>query len=188
MREVVDSVAPEVQHDLLAARRRSARRPARARSRPPPRPSSRTRGCGWRALPNSSVKYGSIASSTRGSTGVVEWLSMKMGSLMAMSLTLDESLRRGSAVRRRRGRGDCTWALVEFDGPARRRQPSRYASCLEIALELRQLARSARGSRAAVGEHLAHALHRQRRDARLLAHAGSSSWSSCSEKPTSCSF
>ena len=26
--------------------------------------------------PNFSVKYGSIASSTRGSTGVVEWLSM----------------------------------------------------------------------------------------------------------------
>ena len=28
------------------------------------------------ALPNISVKYGSIASSTRGSTGVVAWLSM----------------------------------------------------------------------------------------------------------------
>jgi hypothetical protein len=28
------------------------------------------------ALPNTCVKYGSIASSTRGSTGVVAWLSM----------------------------------------------------------------------------------------------------------------
>jgi hypothetical protein len=36
---------------------------------------------GW---PNRSVKYGSIASSTRGSTGVVDWLSMKIGNFSAM--------------------------------------------------------------------------------------------------------
>jgi hypothetical protein len=40
---------------------------------------------GW---PNFSVKYGIIASSTRGSTGVVDWLSMKMGSFNAIALSL----------------------------------------------------------------------------------------------------
>ena len=35
--------------------------------------------------PNRSVKYGIIASSTRGSTGVVELLSMKIGNFTAMS-------------------------------------------------------------------------------------------------------
>src|SRR5262245_1593144 len=42
---------------------------------------------GWFRLaewPNFSVKYGSITSSTRGSTGVVDWLSMKIGSFNAM--------------------------------------------------------------------------------------------------------
>src|SRR6476659_3201949 len=36
------------------------------------------------ALPKFCVKYGIIASRTRGSTGVVEWLSMKMGSFKAI--------------------------------------------------------------------------------------------------------
>ena len=42
-------------------------------SRPPPPPPSRTRGCGSRRCRSAAVKYGSIASSTRGSTGVVAW-------------------------------------------------------------------------------------------------------------------
>jgi hypothetical protein len=38
------------------------------------------------------VKYGIIASSTRGSTGVVDWLSMKIGSFNAMPFSLSLSL------------------------------------------------------------------------------------------------
>src|SRR5579859_1814274 len=44
------------------------------------------------ALPNFVVKYGSISSTTRGSTGVVEWLSMKMGSFRAIGIPSCPSL------------------------------------------------------------------------------------------------
>ena len=53
------------------------------------------------ALPKCSVKYGSIASSTRGSTGVVEWLSMKMGSFTdggGAELDLGEAHARGAGT------------------------------------------------------------------------------------------
>ena len=74
-REVVHSVAPEVQTISLPLAPISAATCSRAISTA----SSAAQPKEWlrlAALPNSSVKYGSIASSTRGSTGVVEWLSM----------------------------------------------------------------------------------------------------------------
>src|SRR5687768_12461381 len=40
------------------------------------------------ALPNFSIKYGSIASRTRGSMGVVEWLSKKIGNFIVQLLVL----------------------------------------------------------------------------------------------------
>ena len=67
-----DSVAPLVKVDLAGASRRGARPLPRAlrhrllRSQP-----ERVMPAG-RGFPNTSVKYGSIASTTRGSTGVVE--------------------------------------------------------------------------------------------------------------------
>ena len=68
-REVVRLGRARGPDDLLARRRRSAPRPARAPGRPPSRRSSRTRGCGSPRCRSPRVKYGSIASSTRGSTG-----------------------------------------------------------------------------------------------------------------------
>ena len=78
------SVPPEVQTSSLGSRAPISRAScSRARSMPPsasqPKEWLRLPGC-----PNFSVKYGIIASSTRGSTGVVELLSMKIGNLTAM--------------------------------------------------------------------------------------------------------
>src|SRR5262249_14211037 len=57
-------------------------------SRPRSIPPSASQPKGWLRLPgcpNFSVKYGSIASRTRGSIGVVDWLSMKMGRFTAIA-------------------------------------------------------------------------------------------------------
>src|SRR5690349_1678776 len=67
-------------------------------------PLSASQPNGWLRLagwPNFSVKYGIIASSTRGSTGVVDWLSMKMGSFNAIADRLLSNARQG----RHRNRG-----------------------------------------------------------------------------------
>src|SRR5216683_3334671 len=78
------SVPPEVNTTSLGSRAPiSLAICSRALSTPP----SASQPKGWLRLagcPNFSVKYGIIASSTRGSTGVVDWLSMKIGSFNAM--------------------------------------------------------------------------------------------------------
>src|ERR1700746_3093644 len=73
------SVPPEVNTTSLGSRAPiSLAICSRALSTPPSasQPKGWLRLAGW---PNFSVKYGIIASSTRGSTGVVDWLSMKIG-------------------------------------------------------------------------------------------------------------
>jgi hypothetical protein len=75
------SVAPEVKTISLASPPISAATWARAFSTA----ASAAQPNAWlrlAALPKFVVKNGSIVSSTRGSTGVVEWLSMKMGSFI----------------------------------------------------------------------------------------------------------
>ena len=72
MARLFDSVAPEVQTSSLAVAPIRAATWARAASTA----SSARQPKEWlleEALPNSSLKYGSMASSTRGSTGVVAW-------------------------------------------------------------------------------------------------------------------
>src|SRR5262245_61745502 len=81
---LMDSVPPEVKTISLGSRAPiSAATSARALSTAlsASQPNGWLRLAGW---PNFSVKYGSIASSTRGSTGVVDWLSMKIGSFNVM--------------------------------------------------------------------------------------------------------
>ena len=75
-RQVVRLGGAAREDDLLGLGADQPRRPARGPCRRPSRPPSRSRGCGSRRCRRCSVKYGSIASSTRGSTGVVAWLSM----------------------------------------------------------------------------------------------------------------
>ena len=82
------SVPPEVNTTSLGSRApMSLAICSRARSTP----LSASQPNGWLRLagcPNFSVKYGIIASSTRGSTGVVDWLSMKIGSFNAIAQSL----------------------------------------------------------------------------------------------------
>ena len=75
MARLSDSVAPEVKTISLPLAPMSAATCSRASSTA----FSAVQPKLWlrlAALPNFSVKYGSIASRTRGSTGVVAWLSM----------------------------------------------------------------------------------------------------------------
>src|SRR5262245_6167046 len=82
---LMDSVPPEVKTISFGSRA-----PISLASCPRPRSTapSASHPNGWFRLagwPNFSVKYGSIASSTRGSTGVVDWASMKIGNFTAIS-------------------------------------------------------------------------------------------------------
>ena len=74
-REVVGLGRAAREDDLLAARADQRRDLLRARARPRRCASQPNRCCLLAALPNFSVKNGSIASSTRASTGVVAWWS-----------------------------------------------------------------------------------------------------------------
>src|SRR6266404_5541604 len=82
------SVPPEVNTSSLGSRAPiSFAICSRALSTPP----SASQPKGWLRLagcPNFSVKYGIISSRTRGSTGVVDWLSMKIGSFNAIAMSL----------------------------------------------------------------------------------------------------
>ena len=74
MARLFDSVAPEVKTISRACAPRAAATCSRARSTASL--ASQPKRCEMlAALPYSSVKYGSIASTTRGSVGVVAWLS-----------------------------------------------------------------------------------------------------------------
>src|SRR5262249_44218608 len=79
-----DSVAPEVQTISLplAPMRRATCSRASSTADSARQPNTWLREA---ALPKSLVKKGSMRSRTRGSTGVVEWLSRKMGSLGAIA-------------------------------------------------------------------------------------------------------
>src|SRR5687768_6426916 len=97
----MDSVPPDVKTSSLGSRAPiSLASSPRARSTAP----SASHPKGWLRLagcPNFSVKYGSMASSTRGSTGVVDWLSMKIGSFNVIGLGLPSRLS-GRGQRRHR--------------------------------------------------------------------------------------
>src|SRR6185312_7485559 len=126
------------------------------------------------ALPKSSRKNGSMASSTRGSTGVVEWLSMKIGTFTA--ILISASMNSGNEDRLRAflvAIVVARRALLELMrlGLARAAALEVRQAGVEIALELREPRNLIAGFAQAVGEHLAHALHGERGDARLLAHA-----------------
>src|SRR6266496_182974 len=81
---LIDSVPPEVKTISFGSRAPSKRaRSVRARSTA----ASASHPKGWLRLagcPNFSVKYGSIASTTRGSHGVVDCASMKIGNFSAI--------------------------------------------------------------------------------------------------------
>ncbi len=82
---LIDSVPPEVNTSSFGSR---APMSAASCSRALSIADSAAHPKGWLRLagcPKRSVKYGSIASSTRGSTAVVDWLSMKMGNFNAIS-------------------------------------------------------------------------------------------------------
>src|SRR5512137_2157042 len=103
--KLIASVPPEVKTTSLGSRAPiSLAICSRALSTPP----SASQPKGWLRLagcPNFSVKYGIIASSTRGSTGVVDWLSMKIGSFnaIAVSLLVNARLSDGRQVDGRQG-------------------------------------------------------------------------------------
>ena len=84
MARLIASVPPEVKMISLASRA-PIRVPICSRARSTAASASQPNGwfrlAGW---PNFSVKYGSIASTTRGSAGVVDCASMKMGNLNAI--------------------------------------------------------------------------------------------------------
>src|SRR5256885_12183168 len=86
---------------------------------------------GWLRLagcPNFSVKYGSIASTTRGSHGVVDWASMKIGNFRAILFPLSlqcEEL--GHVVRRQLGQAHRVQQLGDRDLQLRHRPPQAAA-------------------------------------------------------------
>src|SRR5262249_56067727 len=101
---LMDSVPPEVNTTSLGSRAPiSLAICSRARSTAP----SASQPNGWLRLagcPNFSVKYGIMASRTRGSTGVVDWLSMKIGSFTAIAVRSPlASLSRRGELRARGG-------------------------------------------------------------------------------------
>src|ERR1019366_9537907 len=100
------------------------------RSRPISTASSASQPNAWLrlgALPNLVVKYGIISSRTRGSTGVVEWLSMKMGSLRAMGIVF-------LSVRSvpEHELGDVRFLVVQIAALARGDEPLRIADVAGI--------------------------------------------------------
>jgi hypothetical protein len=74
--EVVGLGRTAGEDDVLAFRVQEAAAISRARRQPPSRQSQPKPWLRLRRSRMTSLKYGSIASSTRGSTGVVAWLSM----------------------------------------------------------------------------------------------------------------
>src|SRR4051812_41057064 len=118
-----DSVAPLVNTISLAlAPMRSAtclRAFSTASSASQPNGWLRLAGC-----PNFSVKYGSIASTTRGSHGVVDWASMKIGNfsgiVFPLSLQCEEL---GHVIRRELGQGHRVQQLRDGRLQLRHRPP-----------------------------------------------------------------
>src|SRR5947207_3819025 len=85
MARLMDSVPPDVKTSSFASRapiRRASCARASSTAASASQPNGWLRLAGW---PNFSVKYGSIASTTRGSTGVVDCASRKIGNFSAMS-------------------------------------------------------------------------------------------------------
>src|SRR4051794_34941954 len=113
-----------------------------------------------------------MASRTRGSTGVVEWLSMKIGTLTAISLPL-ASMDAGDQNRLRAGLMSVVIAARALLDVVLRRLARATAFEIgqtghEVLLELRQPLDLIARLRQARLENLVHALHRQRGDVALL--------------------